>query len=178
MADSTTINLNLNETTEVEFDVNIMNIDGFEVPKVRLCVGDTFTETLFHAKRVPTSKTGWTVDVAALKEMEDKPTEFRIEVIVDGYFFEAAKGDISYDSKPIVEVHSESLPEMITESETEPEEETEQPVVEEEVKPVSGAKKIAESIIHSVLHPAKEKAEDPKEINSAKVKAILQTLNK
>lgn len=189
MADSTTMTIDLHGNNEVEFDVNIMNFDGFDTPKVRLCVGNSMQcESILPAKRVDTEKHRWCVDVTPLKEFACKPTSFRIEVIVDGYFFEAAMGELEYTGKKSVTIEATTIiniPELIVESY---EKERKEEVIN--IKPVEfNSKEIADTISKKVLNSTRNskakvaqqqlaEAENKKVNTTAKVKAILALFNK
>lgn len=186
MADSTTLAIDLHHKNEVEFDVNIMNFDGFDLPKVRLCVGGTQCESILNATRVETESNRWSVNVAPLKEFAEKPTSFRIEVIIDGYYFEAAAGDIIYEENRKVDIVSEAIttvPEQILEPLPEIIEESHPAVIDTIVETKIAVDDIAKRAFNAPQtvklpkFPTPEEHARKKEVTK-KVKDILATFGK
>lgn len=106
MADEATISLNPSKPSELDFEVTIQGLDDDELPIVRFVViGDnTNYDHSFRCTKIEDEKHGWSVKLPTLDHIEGDSSSFRVEVIVDGYYFEPAQGEISFIKKPDIKI--------------------------------------------------------------------------
>lgn len=102
MSDENTITLNPSKSSELEFDVRIQGMDSGELPMVRFVVigSESNYDHTFRCDKSPDDKHGWIVQLPALPDVISDNTPFRVEVIVDGYYFEPAQGSIKTVEQP------------------------------------------------------------------------------
>lgn len=118
MASSSIVKADPSNPTTLEFDISI---EGAGIKRKSSAIVRFVLHTkkdgdrLFVCKN--TSESLWTVTLPALTEFNKKTLTYTIEVIVDGYFFEAADGDviIKADAKAKA-VPSDKKKETITEA--------------------------------------------------------------
>lgn len=141
-------------SNKLEFDVVLQNTDGFEVPRVRFITSGVTedVETIHKCSRVHGEKDKWVTTLAPLAEASGQTLNYRIEVIVDGYYFEAANGSLELaplveSAKPSVSVSFKPAPVLMEAGEIDTMHEV-QPVVEP-VKPVK-TKKVAKQVTEAV----------------------------
>lgn len=91
-----TIKIDPSADNKLEFDVVLQNTDGFEAPRVRFITSNAMedVETIHKCTRVPGEKDKWSTTLTPLQEKHGETLNYRIEVIVDGYYFEAANGSL------------------------------------------------------------------------------------
>lgn len=101
MASSSIVKADPSSPTTIEFDISIegAGLKRKNDAEVRFILhtgqdGDR----MFVCKN--TSESLWSVSLPALKDFNKKTLKYTIEVIVDGYFFEAADGDVIVDAEP------------------------------------------------------------------------------
>ena len=118
MADDTNLHLNPSKPTEFEFEVQISsNHDTFatsDMSMVRFVVMNTELgcDMTFRCERAA-EEHKWKVNLPELASDLKKPTyNFRVEVVVDGYYFEPATGQLILVTDPIVDVKSSSKPKV------------------------------------------------------------------
>lgn len=106
MADEATISLNPSKPSELDFEVTIQGLDDDEQPLVRFVViGESSNyDHSFRCTKIEDEKHGWSVKLPVLDHIEGESAPFRVEVIVDGYYFEPAQGDIAFIKKPDIKI--------------------------------------------------------------------------
>lgn len=106
MSDEATISLNPAKTSELDFEVTVQGLDDDEPPVVRfVIIGDeTNYDHSFRCTRIEDEKHGWNVKLPVLDHITGDSAPFRVEVIVDGYYFEPARGDIAFIKKPDIKI--------------------------------------------------------------------------
>jgi ribosomal protein S12 len=104
MADNN-IQLNPSKPTELEFDVMIQGIGKMDVPVVRFVIVSAIEDYDFSFRciKVEGEKSKWVAMMPALPGIKSESADFRVEVIIDDYYFEPAAGEITFISTP--EVH-------------------------------------------------------------------------
>lgn len=96
-----TIKINPSKACELEFDVTIQGIEDTTEPAVRFVLGGSQGfECTFLCTRNDDKK--WVVKMPPLPFLKDNSVKFRVEVIVDGYYFEPAAGDVFLVTDPSV----------------------------------------------------------------------------
>jgi hypothetical protein len=86
-----TIKINPAKPCELEFDVTIQGLEDSTTPTVRFVLGGSQGfECSFPCDQNDDSK--WVAKMPALPFLKDNSVKFRVEVIVDGYYFEPAMG--------------------------------------------------------------------------------------
>lgn len=105
MSDSI-VKLNSSKDTEFEFEVTIQGVSPDspdELAQVRFVISSEKYSLSFPCKRVPETANKWLVKFPVLDMLDkDKAFVFTIEVIVDGYFFEPATGNVAFVTDPQV----------------------------------------------------------------------------
>ena len=108
MADSkdTTITINPAQSSELIFDVSMTGIEDSHVPIVRfVAVSKTNKcDYSFVCKKVDGEKSAWRAMITALTHITEHTLAFRIEVIVDGYFFQPAQGTLNLIQAPVATI--------------------------------------------------------------------------
>lgn len=108
MADSneTTITINPAKQSEVEFEVSLSGIDDINIPSVRFVATSEAEECdySFKCKRIDGSKHKWKATIPKLSHLQESTMSFRVEVIVDGYFFEPASGKLMLVHQPTADM--------------------------------------------------------------------------
>jgi len=104
--DHPTLQLNCSRPAEFEFDVQLQGLSSPAAPTVRFTIVTQHCVACFPCTAVSDSK--WRALIPALDTVFADLTEisypFRVEVIVDGYYFEPAQGTISVIANPKVAV--------------------------------------------------------------------------
>ena len=103
MDKNSSISINPAKPSELEFEVTVQGLDD-ETPKVRFVVV-TSTDTgdlLFNCTKCEAENT-WCAKLPKLDHIESDSVPFRVEVIIDGYYFEPAEGDIAFIKAPDVQ---------------------------------------------------------------------------
>lgn len=93
--------------TELEFDINIQGANKKE-PIVRFVIEGKPTNFGFQCRQGDEDK--WLVDVPAISQLKDKAYPFRLEVIVDGYYFEPFRGTVDIVAEPDVKNNTVKQP--------------------------------------------------------------------
>jgi len=98
------IKINPLKKTDLEFDVSIQGLDSDQPVIVRFVIVDVGgCDRSFPCSRVKDSKNTWLAKLPALPEVGKDNCQFRVEVIVDEYYFEPATGIIElFVQKPEV----------------------------------------------------------------------------
>lgn len=99
MADST-IKINPNKACELEFDVTIQGLEDSTVPTVRFVLGGS--QGFECSFPCTTNDDKWIAKMPPMPFLKDNSVKFRVEVIVDGYYFEPAIGVVYLVSDPSV----------------------------------------------------------------------------
>lgn len=89
--------LNLNKPSILEFEVDIKGVDLNKPITVRFNFTVNEITYSFNAKQDIKDKKNWTVIIPKMKEIPKTTYPFKIEVISDGYFFEALKGAVNVE---------------------------------------------------------------------------------
>lgn len=108
-----------NDSTSIEFDISI---EGAGIKRkssaiVRLVIHDKDSgDRVFNCKNTEGSL--WAVTIPAIKEFANNTLKYTVEVIVDGYFFEPADGEMMFsaDPKVVAEVKPASKKEVVKEA--------------------------------------------------------------
>lgn len=111
MTDEASISLNPSKPSELEFDVTIQGLEDTNPPTVRFTIIGAFQQAgdlTFSCEKRDNSKDGWAVKMPALPDVAGESSHFRVEVIIDGYYFEPAHGSINYVKSPDVQFTKKS----------------------------------------------------------------------
>lgn len=127
----TTLKINPASNAELEFDVMVQGIDDKTPPEVRFVVETEQYDRMFKCTRVAEEKHKWCAKLPAMKDLKQDSCSFRVEVVVDGYFFVPAKGTLSLVRDPDVKFQTESTRPSVTTSFTVKQEDTVSQPVEE-----------------------------------------------
>lgn len=101
-----TIKINPSKPCELEFDVTIQGSDE-EKPVVRFVMsGCEGYDCMFPCEHIEGSK--WRANLPVLTHFTKPTVHFRVEVIIDGYYFEPADGTVQMMTDPSVKVSSKS----------------------------------------------------------------------
>jgi len=112
------IRVNSARETELEFEVNIQGISVEEpenAAQVRFVITDVHKGDLsFKCERRADSSTKWYVKLAPLSFLSQSSNAhaFRIEVVIDGYYFEPATGNLIVLKDPEVTLQKASKPQV------------------------------------------------------------------
>jgi hypothetical protein len=106
MSDEATISLNPAKTSELDFEVTVQGLDDDEPPVVRFVIvgNESNYDHSFRCSRIEDEKHGWNVKLPVLDHISGDTVPFRVEVIVDGYYFEPAQGEIAFVKKPDIKI--------------------------------------------------------------------------
>ena len=108
MSDEATISLNPAKASELDFEVTVQGLDDDEPPVVRFVIigGETNYDHSFRCSRIEDEKHGWNVKLPVLDHIagDVDSAPFRVEVIVDGYYFEPAHGEVAFIKKPDIKI--------------------------------------------------------------------------
>lgn len=96
--------LNSNKPATFSFNVEISGVDTSKPITVRLCMFVEKTLYCFLANRESEVSSTFIVDVPALPHIPKTSYPFKIEVIADGYFFEAMHGGVNIVGDPLASV--------------------------------------------------------------------------
>ena len=97
MSDSL-ITINPAKPSVLDFEVTIQGIDDATIPTVRFVIADMLDncDYAFKCKKLEGEKHGWTVKLPSLPDVKVSNAHFRVEVIIDGYYFEPAEGEMTF----------------------------------------------------------------------------------
>lgn len=123
-----TISIVKTRNNELEFDINITGAQK-KVPVVRLVIENGGVNYTFDCKNLKGDK--WVCAIPAMPQLTKKSYPFRLEVIIDGYFFEPYKKTLNIIPDPIVKSGKVA------------EKHPEKPVVKKDTKPAPAKKKPA-----------------------------------
>lgn len=109
MSDATTIKINPGKNSDLEFDVMIQGLDQADLPIVKFVITSEAAgcDYAFRCVKVDaaddqTAKHRWLAKLPALAHIKENQVKFHVEVIVDGYYFEAAAGFVTLVTDPSV----------------------------------------------------------------------------
>lgn len=116
MSEEAQISLNPSKPSKLEFEVKIQGLDDM-VPAVRFVlmnVGDNMNFS-FVCEQTDEAH-GWIAKLPTLTQITLDSVKFRVEVIVDGYYFEPASGELSFVRTPDVKMskNKENRPTVTT----------------------------------------------------------------
>lgn len=114
---------------ELEFDINIRGAQRQD-PTVRLVIEDPKVNYSFNCSNLKDDK--WVVNIPPLPHLTRKEYPFRLEVIIDGYYFEPYRKKLNI------------IPEPIVKSGKVAEKHPEKPVVNDKPKAAETTKKVVE----------------------------------
>jgi hypothetical protein len=139
------INIERNKTETIEFDIELHGMNGDSSPEVRFCVIHSDVTCVYHCKKA-TGKNTYSVEIPAMIEAkEGEEFDYSIEIIANGYFFEAHTGQLKIVAAPTVTASEpkKTVPEKdsntVENTKTKPVAKEEKP--KKEVKPVAPVKK-------------------------------------
>jgi hypothetical protein len=106
------IQINPNKSTELEFDVIIQGIEDANLPIVRFVIVSAIDDCdySFKCSKVEGEKSKWLARMPAFPQFKVNTSKFRVEVIVDEYFFVPAEGEITFITAPEVKFKSKNTP--------------------------------------------------------------------
>ena len=122
------IKINPRKSADLEFDVVVNGTDDNK-PEVRFVIEDEACDRLYKCTKGE-AKNSWCAKLPVLSDMKKESYQFRVEVVVDGYFFAPAKGKLDMIQDPTVKFQTEAVKPSVTTSFT---------VKQEEDKPVEEA---------------------------------------
>jgi hypothetical protein len=98
------IKINPAKNSELEFDVIIQGMDDINIPIVKFVISSQadLCDYAFRCKRVDGEKNKWVAKLPALLHIKESSLKFHVEVIIDGYYFEPAQGDVLLVTDPTV----------------------------------------------------------------------------
>ena len=136
------IQINPKKPSELEFEVLIQGIDKSNIPAVRFVVMSDTGDLSFNCVKVEGEKDKWLAKIPALSHIKTDAAQFRVEVIVDDYFFTPAEGEITFITTPKVKFAAKNTPKpTVTASFTVKQSEDEKPEPEKKDK-----KKVTEDL--------------------------------
>lgn len=156
------VRINNKKDSELSFEVTIQGITA-ETPddllKCRFVVEGSSFDIALPCHRVPETENRWAVVVPPLPFLKGDTHGFRLELVVDGYFFEPAAGNLIFVSEPEVNMAPSAKPKVTAtfitadvepeekddEKEETPEKKEEKPVEKEEKKEEKKPEKKEES---------------------------------
>lgn len=105
MSNESQISINPAKPSTLEFEVTIQGIEDATPPTVRFVIvsppedGDLS----FRCTKRTGEKNGWVVKLPKLTHVNSDVAPFRVEVIIDGYYFEPAQGEMTFIKSPDVQ---------------------------------------------------------------------------
>lgn len=163
--------LNLNKPSKLEFEVDITGIDTSKAVDVRFCIIVNEITYSFKAKQDEKNKNIYVVEIPVLKDIPKTTYPFKIEVISDGYYFEALKGAVNITVDPLAKVTPKNI--EYKKNDLEKNNEPKEKIVNDTKKDdVINVKSKNEEIINNLEN--KNNINEEKEL---KVKKIIETLN-
>lgn len=108
------IKINPAKQAELEFEVVVKGSDN-SAPDVRFVIEDSNYDRLFKCVRSK-GENQWRVDLPVLRDLTAESYAFRVEVVVDGYFFTPASGTMALIRDPDVKFKASSPPPSVTTS--------------------------------------------------------------
>lgn len=110
----TSIKINPHKTAELEFDVTVQGTDDNK-PEVRFVIEDECCDRLYKCVKGE-GKHSWCAKLPVLSDLKKESYQFRVEIVVDGYFFTPAKGKLAMVQDPTVKFQAESARPSVTTS--------------------------------------------------------------
>jgi hypothetical protein len=156
------IQINPKKSSELEFDVVISGIDATNIPVVRFVISAGDCDYSFKCGKIEGEKSKWIAKMPPLSHIKTETAPFRVEVIIDDYYFEPAEGEITFITAPEVKFTSKNTPKpSVTASFTVKQEEEEK---EEPKKKAGTGKYFTKDEVRA--HGKKKVAEDLQEATS------------
>lgn len=135
MADNN-IQINPNKSSELEFDVIVQGVEDItNIPMVRFVIVSAIDDCdySFNCSKIEGEKTKWIARMPAFPQFKLNTAKFRVEVIIDEYFFTPAEGEITFITSPKVEFTAKNTPKpSVTTSFTVKQSDDEKPELEKE----------------------------------------------
>jgi len=118
----TTININPSKSSNIEFELSVQGMDNTNDISVRFVVLEMFAGcgVSIECKNVGGSK--WAATIPPGVQLSESAYDFRIETVVNEYYFEPAEGKLQVMSDPVVHIEEQTSKPTITAvfEETEP----------------------------------------------------------
>lgn len=108
------IKIDPRKSAELEFDVVVNGTDDNK-PEVRFVIEDDSCDRMYKCTKGE-SKNSWQAKLPVLSDLKKDSYQFRVEVVVDGYFFTPAKGKLAMVQDPTVKFQAESAKPSVTTS--------------------------------------------------------------
>lgn len=110
----TTISINPSKSSTFEFDVSVQGVAQDNPPSVRFIIEDVFEgcDVSINCSKVRGSK--WAVDLPSDLKLTEDSYKFRLEVVVNEYYFEPAEGTIEIVKEPDVQFTEDVKPVVTT----------------------------------------------------------------
>lgn len=108
----TTINITRSKLSNVEFDLSIKGLDEDNL-SVRLVVLNVFDNCDLAVTCKPLDGSKWAAPIPANIEFSKDNYKFRIEVVVDEYYFAPASGDVAIIAEPVVKIQEYVKPTVV-----------------------------------------------------------------
>lgn len=128
--------LNLNKSSEIEFEISTQGLEDNQALDVRFVLLNVIegADCSVACTKLEKFKTKWKAKIPSLGLTSEKTCKFKVEVIVEGYFFEVASGTADFVQAPTVEFQktatvTEGVVPILTNNSPEPEDEHEEPTV-------------------------------------------------
>lgn len=182
MSDSSTIKINPAKNSDLEFEVMIQGIDDTNIPSVKFVITSEADQCdyAFKCKRIDGEKFKWIAKLPALTHVKESTVPFHVEVVVDGYYFEPAQGNVILVTDPSVKFQPlVSKPTVTTSFTVKQEEDKPKKVDESEITgqyaPTNGLLTPEEDPMHSSVKTADAMKND-EHINHARIEDISSSV--
>jgi len=96
--------INANKPSTLDFEVDIQGIDNTKKITVRFCMYVGKIMYCFKAKPEKKNSSKYIVEIPKLPNIPKTTHNFTVEVIADGYYFEALKGEANVSGDPLAHV--------------------------------------------------------------------------
>lgn len=108
------IKINPHKSADLEFDVVVNGTDDNK-PDVRFIIEDDCCDRMYKCVKGET-KNSWCAKLPVLTDLKKESYQFRVEIVVDGYFFTPANGKLVMVQDPTVKFQAESARPSVTTS--------------------------------------------------------------
>lgn len=118
MADASTIKINPAKSSDLEFDVMIQGMDDTNLPVVKFVLSSDSAgyDLAFKCSKVDGEQHKWVARLPVLTHLKDNTVKFHVEVIIDGYYFEPAQGEVTLVTDPSVKFQPTATKPTVTTS--------------------------------------------------------------
>mgnify|MGYP000849692977 FL=1 len=90
------IKININKPSELQFDVSIQGADTDEIVVRFVLLDINGCDYSFCCSKVEDSKKSWKVKLPKLSHIDKTTCKFRLEVIIDEYYFEPVNSELQF----------------------------------------------------------------------------------